>query len=127
MEDRQQEGLLGTVCLWNFNEAGTIADIGYELHPDHTGKGWMTHALQTILPLAFQHSPLHKIIAYTHQDNLASIRLAERFGFQKLVDQPADLEEDMILLEITRAAFYQLLTGEVLESRSELEVQLVND
>ena len=32
-------GLIGTICLWNFSEDNTTAEIGFELLPDSSGRG----------------------------------------------------------------------------------------
>ena len=68
-------------CLWNFMEENTSAEIGYELLPDHQGKGIMQEALVNILDFVGNILQLQQIEAYIHQDNTASRRLVERNGF----------------------------------------------
>jgi ribosomal-protein-alanine N-acetyltransferase len=38
--------LIGTICLFDFSEDNSKAEIGYELLPDFQGKGIMQEALQ---------------------------------------------------------------------------------
>jgi RimJ/RimL family protein N-acetyltransferase len=73
--------LIGTVCLWNFNNKGTKAEIGYELHPDFQGKGIMQEAVKEVINYGFNRLKLSLISAYTHQDNSKSIMLLEKNGF----------------------------------------------
>ncbi len=73
--------LIGTICLWRFVEENASAEIGYELHPDHQGKGILQEALVNILNFAENTILLQQIEAYIHQDNTASRRLVERNGF----------------------------------------------
>ena len=73
--------LIGTICLWNFVEENASAEIGYELHPDHQGKGIMQEALVHILDFAENTLQLQQIKAYIHQDNTASRRMVERNRF----------------------------------------------
>ena len=73
--------LVGTICLWNFNKTRTVAEIGYELHPAHQGKGIMQPAIETVVNFAFETLGLETVIAVTHNQNLASIKLLEKHGF----------------------------------------------
>jgi ribosomal-protein-alanine N-acetyltransferase len=59
--------LIGTVCLWNFSEDKTVAEIGYELDPALQGKGIMSEALKKIIEFAFRDIELISILAYTHK------------------------------------------------------------
>ena len=79
--------LVGTICLWNFNDIKTIAEIGYELHPDQQGKGYMNEALQAVVAYAFGTLQLQQLEAYTHHANIGSIRLLVKNGFEQLADK----------------------------------------
>ena len=61
--------LIGTICLWNFSEDKTVAEIGYELDPAFQGKGIMSEALKKIIEFAFRDIELISIEAYTHKEN----------------------------------------------------------
>lgn len=74
--------LAGTVCLWNFTEDKTTADIGYELHPDYQKRGVMNEALVAVVRYGFDTLGLQCIQAFTHPENAASTGLLQRNGFR---------------------------------------------
>ena len=73
--------LIGTICLWNFNETYSEAEMGYELHPDYQGEGIMNEAMNSVLNYANQTLRLTAVEAFTHRDNPASTRLLNRNHF----------------------------------------------
>lgn len=73
--------LIGTICLWNFNNEKTIAEIGYELHPDYHGKGFMSEAMEKVLNFGFKALNLRTIEAFTSKHNEASKMLLNKFNF----------------------------------------------
>ena len=73
--------IIGTICLWNFSKDYKTAEVGYDLHYNHQGKGIMNEALNRILNLSFNELKLSKILAYTHKDNSNSRKLLERNHF----------------------------------------------
>ena len=74
--------LIGTICLWNFNSAKTIAEIGYELHPDHHRKGFMSEAMTAVLNFGFSELNLKTIEAFTNKHNKPSKTLLKKFNFK---------------------------------------------
>jgi len=72
---------IGTICLWNFNNEKTIAEIGYELHPDYHGKGLMSEAMEKVLNFGFKDLQLKTIEAFTSKHNEPSKKLLNKFGF----------------------------------------------
>lgn len=74
--------LVGTICLWNFKDQATIAEVGFELLPDFQRKGIMQEALLKIIQFGFTELKLTSIEAITIPDNLPSIRLLEKFKFK---------------------------------------------
>jgi RimJ/RimL family protein N-acetyltransferase len=73
--------LIGTICLWNFNEDKTIAEVGYDLFPQFHGQGIMTEALNEVLNFGFIIAGFKTIEAFTHKENKASIKLLIKNGF----------------------------------------------
>lgn len=73
--------LMGTICLWNFNKAKTIGEVGYDLFPKHQGKGFMTEALTAVVNYGFRSKKLNSIEAFTHKDNSSSTHLLKKNGF----------------------------------------------
>jgi ribosomal-protein-alanine N-acetyltransferase len=78
---RNDNTLIGTICLWNISEEHFRADIGFELHPDFQGKGIMQEALTMILDYGFKNMKLHSIEANVNPKNLPSIKLLDRNNF----------------------------------------------
>ena len=59
------------------------AEIGYDLAPAWWGQGLMTEALRAVLGHGVGEMGLHRISACIHPENLASLRTAERLGFER--------------------------------------------
>lgn len=85
---------LGTICLWNFSKDKKTAEVGYELLAEEQKMGYMTEALKRVINYARQDLQMHKITAYTHQENEASNNLLRRNGFI----QESQSEEQIIYL-----------------------------
>lgn len=75
--------LIGTCCMWSFSADNTLAEMGYELHPDFHRKGFIHEAIQPLIHYAFEKLSLQKLEAYTHRDNLGSIRLLQKNNFKQ--------------------------------------------
>lgn len=73
--------LMGTICLWNFSAGNTVAEVGYELLPEHHGNGYMQEALAAVCMYGSTSLRLSVIDAFTHRDNTPSKNLLERNGF----------------------------------------------
>ena len=78
---KDQTGIIGTVCYWNLSADGKRAELGYELHPDFQGKGYMQEALKAVIDFAFQTAGFSELDAFTHKDNQASAKLLLKYGF----------------------------------------------
>ena len=62
-------------------------EIGYGLHPDHWGQGYITEAAELICEYLFQRYPIEKITAYANLDNIGSQRVLEKCGFQNFGEE----------------------------------------
>ena len=81
IENNGSSKLIGSICLWNFNEEKTVAEIGYVLHPDQQGRGLMQEALLSVITYGFITIRLEKIVAHLHPGNKRSVRLLEKNNF----------------------------------------------
>lgn len=72
---------MGTVCFWNLSLDRKTAETGYSLEPEFQNQGFMNEALSRIIDYGFKEMRLQTIVAYTHEKNIASIRLLERNKF----------------------------------------------
>jgi [ribosomal protein S5]-alanine N-acetyltransferase len=75
--------LVGTICLFDFSEDNSKAEIGYELLPDFQGKGIMQEATTKVVEFGVKNIRLHSIEANTHSENQGSTRLLEKLGFKR--------------------------------------------
>ncbi|SEM08600.1 ribosomal-protein-alanine N-acetyltransferase [Chryseobacterium taichungense] len=78
---KEQPGLIGTICLWNFSEDRQTAEVGYELLPDYHKKGFMSEALSTVIDFAFKNLNLTEIVAMTDRFNNDSQKILLRHHF----------------------------------------------
>jgi RimJ/RimL family protein N-acetyltransferase len=101
--------LVGDFTLaWRSREH-QLGEIGFELHPDHQGKGYATEATAVLLRLGFEELGLHRIIGRCDGRNLASARLMERLGMRR----EAHLREnELIKGEWTDELVYAMLASE---------------
>ncbi|AVR45147.1 N-acetyltransferase [Christiangramia fulva] len=74
--------MLGSICLWNFSEDGTTAELGYDLAPTVQGRGFMDEAMKRIVKFGFEEGKFQKIEAFTQKNNLPSIKLLKKNHFE---------------------------------------------
>jgi ribosomal-protein-alanine N-acetyltransferase len=96
---READHVIGTVCLFNWSQDASTAEIGYELLPDFQGKGFMHEAISTVIHFGFQQVGLQAIEAHTRSENHRSTSVLEKLHFQK--DHSAD--ENITLFRLTPA------------------------
>lgn len=77
------ENVMGSIVYWNIAPEQDTAEIGYELHPEYHNIGYMGEAMQQVLAYGIETMQLKKIVAYTHRDNIASIKLLKNNGFER--------------------------------------------
>ena len=75
--------LIGSICIWNISKEENKAEVGYELLPSFQGKGIAQEALSEVINFGFDVMKLQTIEAYTHIENLQSVKLLEKFNFTR--------------------------------------------
>lgn len=76
--------VIGTVCFRNImRHVYQSCEIGYKLDMLSRHQGYASEALEKCIDIAFYELNLHRITAHIMPDNLASIRLVERAGFER--------------------------------------------
>ncbi|MHA3702008.1 GNAT family N-acetyltransferase [Jatrophihabitans sp. YIM 134969] len=84
--ERASDGrLVGDVILFFRSAEHRGGELGYVLHPDAVGHGYVTEASTALLDLAFDPDgglALHRVIAQMDARNTASARVAGRLGFR---------------------------------------------
>lgn len=84
--------LVGTIGYWNINPPAETAEIGYEVSREFRGQGIMNEVLPRIIRFGFEEMKLKWITAVTTVQNIPSVKLLEKFGFQ-LADSDDDSTE----------------------------------
>jgi len=90
--------VVGTICLWNFDGEKNTAEAGYELLPAFHGKGLMQEALKAVLDFAFIQLQLAGINAFTHINNTASGKLLQKNNFTRIGVSEENQEEIIYIL-----------------------------
>ena len=75
------QAVVGGVGVYDRDDAGDSAELGFWLAQQAWGQGWMKLALRQFLPLAFARLGLHSVQAYVEPENLASLHRLQAAGF----------------------------------------------
>ena len=70
--------VIGKVGIWRAENN----EIGYMLHRDHWGKGYMTEAMAVLFPYLWKRG-VPRVVADVDPRNDGSIRLLQKFGFME--------------------------------------------
>ena len=79
---KENNDLVGTVCLWNFDTENEIVEIGYEMLPEFQGKGIMTEALKAVTAYTFEEIKAKIITAFPSEDNINSVAILKKLNFE---------------------------------------------
>jgi len=79
---KENNDLVGTVCLWNFDTENEIVEIGYEMLPEFQGKGIMTEALKAVTTYTFKEIKAKIITAFPSEDNINSVAILKKLNFE---------------------------------------------
>ncbi|WP_073392192.1 GNAT family N-acetyltransferase [Jatrophihabitans endophyticus] len=80
---RESGALIGDVMLVWSSEVHRRGEIGYILHPDHHGHGYVTEACEALLHIAFEQLELHRVVARIDERNAASAAVLRRLGMRE--------------------------------------------
>ena len=76
-----QRNVVGGIGVYDRDDDGDSAELGYWLLPCHWGQGIMRTALPLWLPGAFKRLALHSVVAHVEPENTASTQLLAKAGF----------------------------------------------
>jgi RimJ/RimL family protein N-acetyltransferase len=83
IERRDHPGrVIGDVFFVIKDAANATCEIGWTLHPEHTGSGYVTEAASAVLTLAFSELRAHRAIAQLDPRNQASAAVCRRLGMR---------------------------------------------
>ena len=78
---RGEPKIIGTSSFHILIKEHYRAVIGYVMHPQYHGKGYMQEAVTAMLDYGFKTMGLHSVEAHVNPANIASIKLLERCNF----------------------------------------------
>ena len=81
LEEKATGRYVGSAGFWRLIRPHFRAEIGYETDPECWNCGYMTEALQTIIPFGFETIGLHSVEGNIHPENIGSRRILEKLGF----------------------------------------------
>lgn len=91
---RETEQLIGECGLFMRNENDlTVASIGYAFQQQCWGRGYATETVQALLQFAFGELHLTKVEAECNPANIASWRVLEKAGMERIATLPCSSEE----------------------------------
>lgn len=73
--------ILGAIFLKEFNWVIPKCELGYFVDKDYEGRGVMSLAMKQIIRHCFEEMKLNKLLIRVADENISSIRLAEKTGF----------------------------------------------
>ncbi|HSQ41590.1 MAG TPA: GNAT family N-acetyltransferase [Fibrobacteraceae bacterium] len=78
-------GLVGLLshCESRSMDGLSLSHVGFHFHPDCHGRGWATESVCGLLD-ALSHQGIGRVECLVHPDNLRSLALLGRIGFQKI-------------------------------------------
>ncbi len=77
--DKVKMGTCGFHC-WDINK--NVCDVGYDLKEEYWGNGYMQEALNAIIIFAKSNMKIKEINACIYPENMKSVAIAERLGFE---------------------------------------------
>jgi ribosomal-protein-alanine N-acetyltransferase len=97
---KENDKVIGTICFWNESADRKSVELGYELHPDYQGKGYMGEAMKEVIDFAFR-SGFACLEAHTHKDNFGSTKLLLKHGFVHEKERKDPENRSIIIFSLT--------------------------
>lgn len=80
----EKEKVIGSICFSNIIYGNFLSCfLGYKLDKDEINKGYTTEAVEKGISIMFNEYKLHRVEANIIPENLPSIRVVEKIGFEK--------------------------------------------
>lgn len=98
-----EEGFLrGVVDIRGIDDSSTGVEVGYWLAEDAQGKGLATRSVQTLIDYVRRHHNISYVVLHTMVGNEASVKVAERLGFEFVGEADGKVPEKRYMLTIPR-------------------------
>jgi RimJ/RimL family protein N-acetyltransferase len=101
--------VVGDVLLVWVSRQHRQGEVGYVLHPDHSGRGYATEGTEVMLRLGFEQLGLHRIVGRLDARNAASARVLERLGMRR---EAYFVQNELVKGEWTDELVYAMLRDE---------------
>lgn len=100
MFDKDMNGLIGTCGFHYLRREGSefTAEVGYDLSRAYWGKGLMYEGIKEVIDFGFSKMGLTTIDATVEPENVRSITLMERLGFER----DAELRDQLVYFVLKR-------------------------
>lgn len=85
MIQTQENTLIGDLGFGGKPDESGSLEIGYEVFAAYRNQGYGFEAVEALVNWAFSHPELKRLIAHCPVDNLASIRILEKLGMERLI------------------------------------------
>ncbi|HEY1820595.1 MAG TPA: GNAT family protein [Trebonia sp.] len=83
MLNRAADAIVGSIGLFHADWEVRSAEIGYGVHAERRGRGYASEALVAVARWALTEGGLQRAWLTANTDNVASVRVAEKAGFQR--------------------------------------------
>jgi ribosomal-protein-alanine N-acetyltransferase len=80
---RPDDEIKGIVKLSRQWEAIREWEVGWAVHPDEWGRGYASEAAWSLMDWGFRELNIHRIVAFCHADNLASVLVMQKLGMRQ--------------------------------------------
>jgi RimJ/RimL family protein N-acetyltransferase len=95
MLERSSGELIGSISLFRTDWEARSSEVGYGVRPDQRGRGYASEAVAALARWALSRGGMQRIQLCAVTDNLPSLRVAEKAGFQREGTlRRAQLEDD---------------------------------
>jgi|SRR5678815_3583048 ribosomal-protein-alanine N-acetyltransferase len=96
--DKASNEIVGA-CGFHFVAEGPELELAYHFKPAHWGRRFATEAAHACVLYAFETLGAMRIIAGVQTENVASVRVLEKIGFQRSKSiKPGDMDEEWFVL-----------------------------
>lgn len=96
---KNEDQVIGSIGLVNDYQRDGYAEIGYVIGENYWNQGYMSEALKGLMTFLFEQTPVTKVKAIHHLDNIASGKVMQKCGMkyigEVMVKKKID-KEDMV-------------------------------
>ena len=94
-----RDKFLGSAIVFSYDPETASCSFGYVLDSPHWGQGIMQEAMQTLVDQLCKYQELNALTATVEQENIASIKLLNKLGFNETTREEID---DIVLITMQR-------------------------